>query len=842
MLADQPARAARWLAAAGATVLAAAVLTAAALAAGPAGPARAATGSPQIARQLKQVSYRGYTFTVPRSWQVIDEAGHPGRCVRFDVHAIYLGAPGPNQGCPSWLIGTTEAVLVQPAAARPGRVSTEDPTARVITLRDRRIRLTATFDTDPTAVYKIISSAALPAPVIKVPNPARFTAAGGHPGGAAVAGPKRRSGRLPDVTLVVGARRAWPAAHRRVPAGRPAQAGPELRRTGLRRTAAGTAAAAPARPRTALADLPTSVTAWRGLGFDSCAAPSAGYMRAWRKHSPYRAVGIYIGGADRACAQPNLTASWVGRQARAGWHFIPLYVGPQAAYGEIHAPQRQGTSAAKDAVVQAERLGLGPGTPLYYDMEAYGGGQSGRALSFLSAWTTELHRLGFLSGVYSSSESGVADLARQYQRHHYAMPDAIFDALWNGRANTSDPAYRSGLWGSRQRLHQYSGNVRQSYGGDPIDIDQDYLNVSLRWPGGTAQGTPAVTSAAGAIEVFYRGPGRHLWRASYSRRRGWSHPVNMGGTLESPPSAVDIGRGTVQVFYQGPHGYLDLRTGHWASGWKPVTTLTMMGAIGSPPRAVAQSNGVVDVFWRGSDDHHLWHGQYSPGHGWAGPQELGGSLAGTPAPVASSAGRVAVFWQGSNGALWQATRGIGGLWTRPASLGMAPLGGPVYATAQPGGGIEVAWRGSRPHSVWAAYRTASGRWTGPHDLGGSVSGAPWPVTAGGTEWVLWRNGKGGLWAVRRNRRGRFGVPVRLRSGSLRSAPFAAVGLPGSPVQVFWASRSGVLWSTAVSSKGTVSSRSLGGTVTGPSRHRARPAGQPRRRAHRGRGRPRLSLS
>ena len=205
MLADQLARAVRWLAAAGVTALAAA-----SLAAGPAGPARAAAGAPQLARQLKQVSYRGYTFTVPRSWQVINEAGHPGRCVRFDVHAVYLGAPGPNQGCPSWLIGTTEAVLVQPAAARPGRVSTEDPTARVITVRDRRIRLTATFDTDPTAVYKIISSAGLPAPVIKVPDPARFTAKGGHPGGA-VTGPKPRPGgrRPPGSPPAAGRTCAW---------------------------------------------------------------------------------------------------------------------------------------------------------------------------------------------------------------------------------------------------------------------------------------------------------------------------------------------------------------------------------------------------------------------------------------------------------------------------------------------------------------------------------------------------------------------------------------------------------------------------------------------------------
>jgi hypothetical protein len=28
-------------------------------------------------------------------------------------------------------------------------------------------------------------------------------------------------------------------------------------------------------------------------------------------------------------------------------------------------------------------------------------------------------------------------------------------------------------------VHQFSGNVAQSYGGDPMNIDQDYLNVKL---------------------------------------------------------------------------------------------------------------------------------------------------------------------------------------------------------------------------------------------------------------------------------------------------------------------------------------------------------------------------
>ena len=67
-----------------------------------------------------------------------------------------------------------------------------------------------------------------------------------------------------------------------------------------------------------------------GYGFDACTAPSSATMTAWLA-SPYRAVGIYFGGVNRGCTQPNLTAAWVAEQQAAGWHLIPLYVGPQAS-------------------------------------------------------------------------------------------------------------------------------------------------------------------------------------------------------------------------------------------------------------------------------------------------------------------------------------------------------------------------------------------------------------------------------------------------------------------------------------------------------------------------------
>ena len=371
------------------------------------------------------MAYRGYTFTVPRTWRVVRLAAHPHSCVRFDRHVLYLGTPGRNQDCPSTLIGTTEALLVQPAAARATAAATMYPVDRLITVTTARIKVTATYSTDRALVDRILASASLRVPV-------RGT---------------RRTAAAPDVP-----------GH------------------------------GPARMASTRAAVPASATDFTGKGFDACAAPSAATMATWLRLSPYRAVGIYIGGSDRACAQPALTASWVSQQQAAGWHFMPIYVGPQAGFGEINSAASaasQAVSAAQDAVSQARQLGFGPGTLLYYDMEAYPSRLNGRVLRFLTSWTNELHSLGYSSGVYSNSLSGVQALASNYTNTADTMPDVIYDALWNGAANTLDPVLSSTQWAGHHRVHQYQGGKNVTYGGDSVNIDKDYLDVqqATRSPG-----------------------------------------------------------------------------------------------------------------------------------------------------------------------------------------------------------------------------------------------------------------------------------------------------------------------------------------------------------------------
>ncbi|HWA55369.1 MAG TPA: DUF1906 domain-containing protein [Solirubrobacterales bacterium] len=262
----------------------------------------------------------------------------------------------------------------------------------------------------------------------------------------------------------------------------------------------------------------SSPEAFTGLGFDACAAPSSRAMAAWAA-SPYRGIGVYIGGSNRGCSQPNLTAKWVEEQVADGWHLIPTYVGLQAptsacsscaALSAAKAAQ-QGVEAASDAVEDAVEVGMGPGSPIYFDMEAYTrtSSASNAVLTFLSAWTSQLHTLGYVSGVYSSSSSGIADLGRATASTTYTLPDHVWTANWNGQQNTLDPYLPSTAWANHQRIHQYRGGHNESYGLTTINIDNNYIDGATVGATLAAPELPPLTvkhvkPEGGALRVWVR--------------------------------------------------------------------------------------------------------------------------------------------------------------------------------------------------------------------------------------------------------------------------------------------------------------------------------------------------
>ena len=250
-----------------------------------------------------------------------------------------------------------------------------------------------------------------------------------------------------------------------------------------------------------------------GSGFDACTAPSSTTMTAWGS-SPYRAIGVYIGGVNEGCSQPNLTAAWVSAEVGAGWHLIPTYVGLQGAGScgggcatiTPSEASAQGAAAASDAVTQAQALGIGAGNPIYDDMEQYttGGTNSSTVLAYLSGWTGQLHAEGYLSGVYSSASSGITDLVNA-DGTGYAEPDDLWIAHWDGQPTTSDSYVPSSDWANQQRIRQYQGDHSVTYGGVTLDIDSDYLDGATADTGGAS---PSVipdgtfVQLTGSTEVF----------------------------------------------------------------------------------------------------------------------------------------------------------------------------------------------------------------------------------------------------------------------------------------------------------------------------------------------------
>jgi peptidoglycan hydrolase-like protein with peptidoglycan-binding domain len=249
---------------------------------------------------------------------------------------------------------------------------------------------------------------------------------------------------------------------------------------------------------------PVTPGTYTGLGFDQCHAPDQSKMDVWLSASPYRAVGIYISGASRGCRdQPNLTPTWITTQLVNGWRLLPITLGPQAAcnpsfprYGNdpvistklsqsggYQKAFKQGIAEASTTVAAAQALGIVPGSTLWYDLEGYNVLEDAcreSSLYFLSAWTQQLHALGYVSGVYSSAGSGIKSLddARVLRPGLFTLPDQIWIARWDGQANTSTTYIRSDGWIPGHRVKQFQGGHDETWGGVTINIDRNYLDLS----------------------------------------------------------------------------------------------------------------------------------------------------------------------------------------------------------------------------------------------------------------------------------------------------------------------------------------------------------------------------
>ncbi len=476
------------------------------------------------------VHYDGLQLAVPAGWPVVDLTRDPHACVRFDRHVVYLGTTPRDQQCPAHLVGRTEAVQLSPGTAAPPDARTQSQHGLSLAVAasavDRQVRAhVERHGVDLLATFGRDRA---------VVDRALASLA---PDGSAAASPAM----TPSATTL------------------PAQTGSV-----------------------------TGGTPYGGEGFDACAAPSLTTMNDWLA-SPYRALGVYVGGAARACAQPNLTPSWVTSSEQLGWRLVPLYVGLQAPCTDFSdridpaTAATQGTAAADDAATQASALGMPAASPVYFDMEYYDrtvAGCSQAVLDFLDAWSRELHAKGLLSGVYGSGSAAITDLSGQVGNTSYALPNDIWIADWNGKDTVwgESPYVPDGAWSSHQRLHQYTGGGNETWGGATINIDRDAVDadiVGADESGGAPYG-PEIYGPAGTA-------------AGFTTSGGWSDasPYGLLGRMQSAPSsgATDAAQATWAP---------SLAPGQYAvSAYVPRVatanvTYTVTDAAGTTRHAVAQ--------------------------------------------------------------------------------------------------------------------------------------------------------------------------------------------------------------------------------------------------------------
>jgi glycoside hydrolase-like protein len=642
-------------------------------------------------RGWHSVSYQGVRLSVPPTWPIVNLSTHPNACPRLDVHAVYLGKPGPHPLCPASGVGAeTEAVQISPAVADNPHVvgATKAATiggARAMTNRyggaghtitdvfpGVRAQVELTYGTDKALIQRV------------------------------------------QATIEV--------AHRQVAGKRFAPA----------RVAAATSAG-----------LAQGLV--KGAGFDTCSTPSLSTMRAWLS-SRYRSIGVYIGGADMACAQPNLTASWINSVERRGWHVFPLYVGPQAPC--VNAPGNltfspgnagpAGTAAAGDAAAQARHLGFPRGTPVIYDMEAYSG-CGAAVVHFVNSWDRKLRASGFGSGLYESS-GNVGDLFSN--RGWMSEPEVLFYANWDGRYTTNSPYIPHNMWAHHQRIHQYIGNVTQTFGGVSLGIDEDRLTVNL--------------GGGGARSVTVHG---------------------------RPQSAIVDRGGTVRLYDRGSGGGALWEDHLPATAGSPWTWFNMKGKWPTTPTAVAASDGTVYVLSVGTDGH--LHERHLPKGGrWTSWKSRGGHWLWSPAAVAGPSGTIRIFLVGSNGHLYQKRLRSNGTWSSWIKVGSSNLTGTPAATIGSGGTVRVYVRSAAAsHTMRVATLVGSKPWA-------------WQNLHGIWRWdpaaVAQSHGTARVFAVGTDRRlyqkrlrpsGRWSSWMRVGLSHLTGAPTAAIDKTGV-VRVF----------------------------------------------------------
>ncbi|MGV9254208.1 glycoside hydrolase domain-containing protein [Streptomyces sp. NPDC003697] len=221
---------------------------------------------------------------------------------------------------------------------------------------------------------------------------------------------------------------------------------------------------------------------YTGRAFDTCTAPSLSTMKAWHTGF-YGAAAVYVGGKNRGCSQPNLTASWVKSVSSIGWKLIPIYVGAQPPCQTSSNPEKLtastaaslGASDGADAVAKASALGMKAGSAVYLDMEPYDTTNKScndAVLTYVRSFDKALHAKTYRTGFYGFTSSSAKAIATATDKTD--LPGNLWYALWDKHnTTTTDWPWGSTQFTNHSRGHQYMVNSKESHGGITLTVDRD---------------------------------------------------------------------------------------------------------------------------------------------------------------------------------------------------------------------------------------------------------------------------------------------------------------------------------------------------------------------------------
>ena len=197
------------------------------------------------------------------------------------------------------------------------------------------------------------------------------------------------------------------------------------------------------------------------------------------------------------------------------------------------------------------RGGIGPGNPIYFDMENYSRttSNSSAVLTFLSAWTTQLHNQGYAAGVYSNPGSGIADLV---SRTGTGYADPTTSGSRTGTAS-SRPAIQASPAATGRPTSGCTSiqAVTTKDGGVTINIDGDYLDAATVGSGTVSVGASGAPSNYSTPSIKGSAKVRNTVAAN---RGGWSG-VGLSysyGWQRCTPGCTNIAHGTGQSYKLAP--------------------------------------------------------------------------------------------------------------------------------------------------------------------------------------------------------------------------------------------------------------------------------------------------